>query len=781
MKKYMALAAALLCVSSSLAAMTDAEAQKQAKKIVSKMTLEEKIGQMTQITLDVIMKGTDNPPSNTLEVDMDKLREAVVKYHVGSILNSPENRAKTAQWWNDAIAKMQSVAMNETRMKVPIVYGLDQMHGTTYTAGGTLFPQQIGLAATWDPSHARKQGEITAYETRASNVPWVFAPVLDLGQDPRFPRQYEDFGEDPYLASVFGSEIIKGLQGDNMGAPDKVTATLKHFLGYSAPFSGKDRTPAVIPWHALLEYHVPPFQAGVDAGAGTAMINSGLINGEPVHSSKKILTDLLRGKMGFKGMVVTDWEDINKLYNRDRIATSVKDAIRIAINAGIDMSMVPMEYKEFCGDLKELVQEGKVKMSRVDDAATKVVALKLKLNLFDKPNTFLKDYPNFHSAASQQASYDTAADSITLLKNDNNILPLKKGTKIFAAGPNATDLRPIFGGWTRSWQGEKIFEFKQSEGFITMLDALKEKFGAANVTFEPGVSYIQVENASTDNNAGSADGEYKDGFDKAVAAAKKADVIVLFLGENSYAEKPGDVNDLYLSDLQTELAKAMIQTGKKVILVLSEGRPRVISKFVSGVNAVVQTYLPGPYGPAALADILAGDVNPSGKLPYTYPAFPNSLVPYYHKYADEQSNADVVYTYKGDFNPEFPFGFGLSYTTFKYGGLTIDKSSLPLNSKDEITLSVDVTNTGGVEGKEVVQLYSSTQYASLTPDVKRLRRFEKISLKPGETQTVTFKLKLDDISFINLDDKRVVEPGDIIFSVGSSSRDIQSKVNFTVK
>ncbi|MDR1417050.1 MAG: glycoside hydrolase family 3 C-terminal domain-containing protein [Prevotellaceae bacterium] len=736
------------------------------------MTLEEKIGQMAQISIDMLCTGEDTPPTSTLQLDMDKLREAVATYHVGSILNSPNTRARTTEWWNNAIAQMQEVAANETRLKIPVLYGLDEIHGATYVADATLFPQEIGLAATWNPAHARRMGEVAAYETRAANVPWNFAPVLDLGVDPRWARQYENFGEDPYLSSLFGYQLVKGYEGEDnsVGNAAKVAACMKHFIGYSTPVSGKDRTPAYIPMHVLLEYHVPPFQAAVDAGVQTVMVNSGSVNNQPVHASYDLLTTLLREQMGFKGMVVTDWEDINNLHRREKMAPSIKEAIKASINAGVDMSMIPYDYKAFCTLLAELVSEGAVPLSRIDEAATRIVALKLKLKLFEAPNTFSRDYPKFHAKEFIQASYEAAADGITLLKNSNGILPLKKGVKILVAGPNAVSKRALNGGWTFSWQGEKIDEF--GDDCRTLLEAIQQSFGKENVTYAPGVSYTSATEYAT---------EHKDRFNEAVAAAKKVDCVILCLGENSYCEKPGDLHDLYLNELQTELAQAMLQTGKKVVVVLSEGRPRIISKFSSKVDAIVQTYLPGMYGAEALADILAGKVNPSGKLPYTYPAFPNSLVPYYHKHSEEQKKSAGAYNYEGDFNPEYPFGFGLSYATFEYSRLKISKTQLPLGSEEEIEISVDVTNTGSRAGKEVVQLYSSDLYASLIPDVKRLRRFEKVALDAGETKTVIFKLTLNDLSFVNLENRRVVEPGDFELQVGASSADIREKALLTVQ
>lgn len=738
---------------------------RKAAEIVSKMTLEEKVGQMAQIAIDSIMK------ANTNQLDPVKLRNVIVNYHIGSVVDVPLADAPTLEWWNDYISQIQQVAMNETRLGIPVLQGLDQIHGSTYSAGGTLFPHQIALAATWTPSFARKMGEITAYETRASSVPWVFSPILDLGADPRFPRQYEGFGEDPYIGSVFGKELVTGFQGEynTIGGARNVASCMKHFLGYSVPISGKDRTPAYIPDNALYEYHVPAFQAAIDAGVHTVMINSGIINNEPVHASYNLLTNLLREKMGFDGMIVTDWEDIDKLHTRDRLASSSKEAVKIGINAGIDMVMIPYRYQDFCKNLVELVNEGAVSESRINDAVTRIIKLKLQLNLFEKPTTDRKDYPEFASAESAQISYNAASEAITLLKNNNNVLPLQKGAKILVTGPNAVSRRALNGGWTISWQGEK--SEKYPERCKTILESIQERFGKENVIHVPGVSYSNAIEYNT---------EFEDRFEEAVAAAYDVDYVMLCVGENSYCEKPGDLDDLYLNDLQTKLVTEILKTGKKTIVVLSEGRPRIISKFSGKVDAIVQTYLPGAYGADALADIIIGKVNPSGKLPYTYPAFPNSLVPYYHKYAEEQKKSQGSFNYEGDYNPEFHFGYGLSYTTFEYRNPVINRTQLPKDSKEEIVLSVDVTNTGKIEGKEVVQLYSSDLYASLIPDVKRLRRFEKVSLLPGETKTVTFRLQPKDLAFYNLECKKIVEPGDFEFLIASSSNDVREKILFKI-
>jgi beta-glucosidase len=768
--KFRFLSGSFLLLTAACTSQPQGDVDRQAAALVSQMTLEEKVGQMAQISLDMLCTGED-APSAVVRLDLDKLREAVVTYHVGSILNTTNNRARTTEWWNGVITQIQEMARSETRLKIPILYGLDEIHGATYVAGSTIFPQEIGLAATWNPAHAKRMGEIAAYETRAAGVPWNFAPVLDLGADPRWARQYENFGEDPYLSSVFGYHLVKGYEGDSNRVSDatKVAACMKHFLGYSTPVSGKDRTPAYIPDNVLLEYHVPPFQAAVDAGVHSVMINSGSINNQPVHASYELLSRLLRDQMGFQGVIVTDWSDINNLHHREKMSPTLKEAIKASINAGVDMSMIPYEYKEFCTLLRELVTEGEVPIARINDAVKRIVALKLELGLFETPVTLRHDYPEFHAEVFRQASYEAAADGITLLKNDNQVLPLKKGVKILVAGPNAVSKRAINGGWTFSWQGEKVDEF--GEDCHTLLEAIQQRFGKENVSYVPGVSYTGAIEYNT---------EHKDRFTEAVAAAKKADYVILCLGENSYCEKPGDLHDLYLNDLQAELAQAMLQTEKKIIVVLSEGRPRVISKFSSKVSAIVQTYLSGIYGADALADVLIGKVNPSGRLPYTYPAFPNSLAPYYHKHSEEQTKSAGAYNYEGDYNPEYPFGFGLSYTTFDYANLRVDKTYLPLGSSEEVKISIDVTNTGAREGKEVVQLYSSDLYASLIPDVRRLRRFEKVTLAAGETKTVTFRITLSDLSFVNLENKRVVEPGEFELQVGASSSDIKEKIRFVI-
>jgi beta-glucosidase len=726
--------------------------------LLSKMTVEEKVGQMAQITLDVIGKGKDRYSSDEpFSLDQKEMEKALLQYHVGSVLNTSNNRARTPQVWYNIINEIQNVAVKKGKNKIPVIYGVDEVHGATYTAGATMFPQQIGQAATFNRALVKEGASITAYETRASAIPWNFSPILDLGADPRFPRQWESFGEDPFLVSQLGVEMIKGLEGDNndVSSPFKVASSIKHFLGYQVPVSGKDRTPAIISDQALREYHLPAFKAAIDAGAKTIMINSGLINGVPVHANYKILTKLLREELGFKGLVVTDWGDIENLHKRDRVAKNNKEAVMMAINAGIDMSMIAYNYEPFCDDLVALVKEGKVKQSRIDDAVRNILRVKYELNLFEKPTTHIKDYPKFGSKEFEKVAYNAAAESMTLLKNTNNALPLSKTAKVLVTGPNANSMRTLNGAWTYSWQGEKVEEFAAK--YNTIVKAMRNKVGAANVTYLPGVSYKMD---------GKYFEEYADQMEETIAAAKNADVIVLCLGENSYTETPGNLSDLYISDLQTELAKKLAATGKTIVLVLNEGRPRVISKFEKNMSAILQSYLPGNYGGDAIADVLYGDINPSGKLPYTYPQFPNALFTYYHKPSESRETTEGVYNYDADYNPQYVFGHGLSYTTFSYSDIKL--SSNTLKKGQTLEISVNVSNTGKVAGKESVLLFISDLVAhDISPDVKRLRGFDKIDLKAGETKTVTFKIKPEDIAYVNAELLTTTGEGEFTIQLGN--------------
>lgn len=737
---------------------------KKADELLSQMTLEEKVGQMTQITLDAIGNGDSFFESKVpFEFNTARLRKAIVEYKVGSVLNTTNNYALTPTKWNSIIQTIQQEA-EKTRLKIPVIYGIDAIHGSNYAEGATLFPHEITLAASFNPENVYNMANVSAYETRACGIPWNFSPILDLGADPRFSRQYEGFGEDPYLLTVMGEQAIKGYEGmtDSISHPTKLASCLKHFLGYSVPVSGKDRTPAFIPNHILREYHLPQFKAAIDAGSESVMINSGLINGISVHASHDIITKLLKEELGFEGVVVSDWMDIINLQERDKIAIDNKEAIKLAINAGIDMSMVPYDYVNFCDDLITLVKNGEVKESRINDAVRRILKMKIKLGLFENPVTNITNYPNYGSEKFAKLAYNAAADAITLLKNNDNILPLKKNIKVLVTGPNANSMRTLNGGWSYSWQGDKVERFAGK--YNTIFEAIQLKIGAGNVNFIPGVSYIET---------GRYFEEEENQFQQALNAAKKADIVILCLGENTYTEKPGDLNDLNLSSLQSKLATEIGKLGKPVVLVLNEGRPRCISGIEPLMSAVIQTYLPGNYGGDALADILFGDVNPSGKLPYTYPAYPNSIVNYYHKFSEEQKPSEGAYKYESDYNPQYYFGFGLSYTTFKYSNLKL--STQTLKGDKALDISVDITNTGARSGKESVLLFSSDLVASISPDVKRLRRFTKIHLEPNETKTVRFSITSKDLAFVNTDNSWVTEPGQFELQIA----DLKAKFTYT--
>ena len=729
------------CVATNLKAQNTIATKVNA--MVKQMTLEEKVGQMAQVSIESL-GGLKN---STFVFNADKFKDAVVNYKIGSILNTPG--LQTAAQWNTIIEQIQN-ATKETRMKIPVLYGLDDNHGVNYVAGATLFPQEIGQAATWNRNLIYNAGIITAYESRAASVPWTFSPVLDLGTNPEWPRIWEDYGEDPYLGGELGVQFIKGVQ-DPLGSKEKLAVSVKHYMDYSDPKSGHDRTDSWIPENYLREYHLPAFRKAVEAGARTVMVNSALINGIPTHINKHILTDILKNELGFTGFIVSDWQDIENVYRRDHITKDIKGAIMLAINAGIDMSMIPYDYKEFCTDLIALVKEGKVSTSRIDDAVTRILRVKEELKIFETPVTYVKDYPKFGSAEFGKAAYNTAAESITLLKNMNNVLPLPKTAKVLVTGPNANSMRTLNGGWTYTWQGEKTDEY--AEKYNTILEAVQKKFGPSNVIYEKGVGY---------NMSGKYYEDSVVDIDAAVKAATGVDYILLCIGENSYTETPGNLNDLTLSGNQLLLAHAMIKTGKPVIFLLNEGRPRIISSIEPGAAAILDLYLPSNYGADALADILTGDINPSGKLPITYPRFTNALVGYIHKPSEGNGNPQG-----GDYFPQFEFGYGLSYTTFEYSNFSINKKDF--SPTETATISVTVKNSGKLQGKEIVQLYSSQLIASLSPDVKRLRGFEKVDLKPGESKTITFQLPLKNLAFVNPDNKRTLEAGDFKIQIGKES------------
>ena len=729
--------------------------------IMAQMTLEEKVGQMSQFTIDVIGKGgnvyfSDEP----FEIDPAMLDTVIGKYKVGSILNTSNNRARTTEVWENSIRIIQERALQETG--IPIIYGIDAIHGATYTAGATFFPQEIGMAATFNRELVERGAQITAYEVRASNIPWNFSPTMDIGRDARWSRQWESFGEDTYLNAQMGTATVRGYQGSDRNSVlnSNIAACLKHYLGYGVPISGKDRTPAVISESELREKYYEPFRAAiVDGGALSIMVNSGIINGVSTHADYRLITEWVKEDLGFDGVVVTDWADVQNLFTRDHISSDYKGAVKAAINAGIDMVMEPYNLA-FCPTLLELIDDGEISMERIDDAVRRVLRLKYRLGLFEKPYWSRSEFPDFGNTEHEAAARSAASESITLLKNENNILPLPANARILVAGPNGNSMRTLNGGWSYSWQGEKTEEF--ANDYNTIYEALQNKFGAANVRYEPGVTYKM-------------DGQYfeenEPQIQRAVAAVSGVDYIVLCVGENSYCETPGNLDELTLSENQINLALALQKTGKPVILVLNEGRPRLIRKIEPGSAAIVQTYLPGNFGGDALADILIGDINPSGKLPYTYPKFEQGLITYDHKPSENiDGKMEGAYDYGAQTSVQYPFGYGLSYTSFTYSNIQIDKTDF--TSDDVISVSVDVTNSGDVEGKESVLLFSSDIVASLSPDVRRLRGFEKISLKPGETQTVTFDLKGEDLAFVNELGKWTLEEGEFMLQLGDQITNI---------
>jgi len=717
--------------------LTDAQINQKVDSVMQKMSLTDKVGEMTQLAIDMISKNG----KNQLQIDDDKLRDILLNYRVGSILNVG-NHAYTRDHWHEIIRKIQNVAVNEKPTHIPVLYGIDSIHGANYVMGSTLFPQEIAMAATWNPSLVKEGARISAYETRAAWIPWTFSPVLGIGREPLWPRFWETFGEDVNLTKTMGVAMVNGFQGGDVSDPYHVTATAKHYLGYSLPESGHDRTNAWIPERRLRQYVLPSFKAAIDAGAHTVMINSAEINGVPVHSSKKILTHLLRDELGFKGIAVTDWSDIIYLNTRYHITKNYKESIKVAINAGVDMSMVPTDTK-FPKLLKELVQEGEVPMSRINEAVHRILRVKFLLGLFDHPYPKNTNYPKFASDGFAQTNYQSAAEAITLLKNNNHILPLSRDQKVLVTGPTADKLTYLNGGWSRTWQGAN--PKYNTPGKKTILDAIKDKIGSDNVNF--------VEGTTIDESKNIAD---------AVLAAQKSDVAVICVGESTYTEQPGDIADLTLPAAQQNLVKKVADTGTPIVLVMVEGRPRIVNDIVPDADGILMDYLPGQEGGPATADILFGDQNPSGKLPFTYPRHVNDIVPYDHNFTSEVGPVG--------YNPQWHFGHGLSYTTFDYSNLQVSQTEF--TDGDNVKISVDVTNTGDREGKEVVQLYVNDLVASISPPVKKLRDFDKIDLKAGETKTVTFSISPDDLSFVGRDNKRITEPGEFNVQIGSLSKKI---------
>lgn len=734
---------------------SDPKIEAQVEQTLKKLTLEEKIGQMMELVTDLFGA---NDKNGVFYIDEHKTDSILSRYKIGSILNAPNTCAPTAKQWEKYIAQIQKISMK--RIGIPCVFGLDQNHGSTYIQDGTLFPQNINVAATFNREIARRSAEATAYETRAVSIPWTYSPTVDLGRDARWPRIWENFGEDCYLSSEMGKAMVYGFQGEDPNNIDQyhIATSMKHFMGYGVPWTGKDRTPAYISPADLREKHFAPFLAGLQAGALTVMVNSASVNGMPMHANKDILTGWLKEETGWDGVLITDWADINNLYTREMVAKDKKDALRIAINAGIDMIMEPYSC-DACGYLVELVKEGKIPMSRIDDACRRVLRMKYRLNLFKNPTQKLKNYPKFGGEEFAKLALEGATESMVLLKNEGNILPLQHGKKILLTGPNANQMRCLDGGWSYTWQGHRADEFAGK--YNTIYEAFCNEYGKENVILNQGVTY---------NEKGKYWEENEPQIQGAVDAAKDADIIVACIGENSYTETPGNLTDLWLSENQRNLVKALAQTGKPVVLVLNEGRPRLIADIEPLAQGIVDILIPGNMGGDALANLVSGKSNFSGKMPYTYPKEINSLANYDFKKSEEVGTMEGAYDYNAKITQQWGFGYGLSYTTYKYSNLKVSQSDF--RHGDIIKVSVDVKNTGKVAGKESVLLFSSDLIASMVPDGRRLRAFDKVELQPGETKTMIFELKADDLAFVGWNGKWRLEEGDFKLMIADQSADI---------
>ena len=740
---------------------SDPKIEAQVEQTLKKLTLEEKIGQMMELVTDLFGA---NDKNGVFYIDEHKTDSILSRYKIGSILNAPNTCAPTAKQWEKYIAQIQKISMK--RIGIPCVFGLDQNHGSTYTQGGTLFPQNINVAASFNREIARRSAEATAYETRAVSIPWTYSPTVDLGRDARWPRIWENFGEDCYLSSEMGKAMVYGFQGEDPNNIDQyhIATSMKHFMGYGVPWTGKDRTPAYISPADLREKHFAPFLAGLQAGALTVMVNSASVNGMPMHANKDILTGWLKEETGWDGVLITDWADINNLYTREMVAKDKKDALRIAINAGIDMIMEPYSC-DACGYLVELVKEGKIPMSRIDDACRRVLRMKYRLDLFKNPTQKLKNYPKFGGEEFAKLALEGATESMVLLKNEGNILPLQHGKKILLTGPNANQMRCLDGGWSYTWQGHRADEFAGK--YNTIYEAFCNEYGKENVILNQGVTY---------NEKGKYWEENEPQIQGAVDAAKDVDVIVACIGENSYTETPGNLTDLWLSENQRNLVKELAKTGKPVVLVLNEGRPRLIADIEPLAQGIIDILIPGNMGGDALVNLVSGKSNFSGKMPYTYPKEINSLANYDFKKSEEVGTMEGAYDYNAKITQQWGFGYGLSYTSYQYSNLKVSQSDF--RHGDIIKVSVDVKNTGKVAGKESVLLFSSDLIASMVPDGRRLRAFDKVELQPGETKTVTFNLNADDLAFVGYDGKWVLEEGDFKLMIADQSADIHCEKTY---
>lgn len=718
---------------------TQTNSQKDAKvlDLMSKMSVEQKVGQMTQITLSKFHEDG--------QLKLELLREAIIDKNVGSILNT-NGSPLTVEEWHKLLTAIQDIATKETELKIPILYGIDAIHGTSYTKGSTLFPHNIGMAAARNAKLVSQAAKVTANEVRASGIRWNFDPTLGIGRQPLWSRFEETFGEDVYLTSTLGGSAIKAYEEDGLKNITAVASCMKHFIGYSTPQSGKDRTPAYIPDIQLREYYLPPFEAAVANGTSTVMVNSGEVNGVPVHASKYYLQDILRGELGFEGLAVSDWEDIIRLHIRHQVAATPKEAVKIAVNAGIDMSMVPTDYS-FYDYLVELVNEGEVSMARIDEAVYRILKLKFDLGLFDNAYPEAEALANFGKAEYADIALNAALESITLLKNEDNVLPLSKSAKVLLTGPGANNIGALHGSWSYTWQGDA--ESAYNEGTLTLKDAMIGKIGAGNVITNAVADYNDATNTSTT-------------FMKNNAA--KADVIVLAIGEKAYAESPGGIDDLTLDENQLQLVEAAVATGKPVVLLLAQGRPRVISSVEPGVKGVLNLYRPASQGAKATIEILFGDYNPNGRLPFTYPKNTGDIVLYDRKHSENYKESEPDTYGLGGFSPQWAFGDGLSYTTFSYSDLKLDKTTLPADGT--INVSVTVSNTGSRDGKVAVELYVTDLYASVTPGEKRLKKFKKVEIQSGSATQVDFQLAVADLSFINQNSERVTEEGEFTLMIG---------------
>jgi len=722
--------------------------EEKVKSLLAQMTLKEKVGQMLNIGLPSILKGDYWAERDTAEFDDKKFQKFIVDYAIGSIHNTPQYLAGTDKWFQ-IVKKIQDEAIGNTRLGIPVLYGIDNIHGANYIKGSVLFPHQIALAATWNREISAENGRITSYESRAASLPWNFNPNIDVAMNPLWGRISESFGEDPYLIAEMGAAYVQGSQSENLLNPESSAVCLKHFIGYGAGRNGKDRANAIIPENSLRQYYLPPFKKAIDDGAMGVMISSNAVNGIPCHINKRYITDILKGELGFKGIVISDFSDVEFLIEAHEVTTSKREATKMAVNAGLDMLMNPYDI-DVVEYIVEMVEANEISMERIDDAVTRILTLKFQLNLFELPYNNPKDFPDFGSEKHIAANYNSAAEAITLLKNEEAVLPLKKGKKILVTGYASNSMNVLNGAWSRTFLGQDPKYNDPSK--LTILKAIENEVGSKNVTYVEGTDYTEDINTS-----------------KAVSKAKNADYIVICVGEIPATEKPSDINDLELPKVQQELVKKLSVYNKPIILVMVQGRPRIINEIESLTDGIVMGYYPGQEGGRAISDVLFGKINPSGKLPYTYPKYSGNALTYYHKKADIR---DANWGYDG-FYTQYEFGFGLSYTSFEYSNFKIDKDSFSGN--EGLRISVSVKNTGKREGKEVVQLYLKDLVASVAPDSKRLMRFEKINLKPKESKIVEFTINSSDLKFIGMDNTWIVENGDFELQIGSSSQEVLKK------